>query len=148
MLRAIQREHPRATKVRGKFKPYDIICEGHDDCKLFGTHPATPWTWEVKTDLLSKETGNYGFEYEHNGKPSGLEATEATFWVQFDGDRALTLPTQAFKETLQQLREQGVVQNKTGGDYGAAKMAIVAKQHIDEIPYGFTIEIYGFTIEI
>ena len=51
----------------GSFKSYDLI----DD---YG------YTFEVKGEVKSRETGNIAIEIESYGKPSGIESTEANEW--------------------------------------------------------------------
>lgn len=55
--------------VQGNFKPYDVICGGKK--------------YEVKADRLTHKTGNIVIEFQCNGSPSGITATEADFWVYF-----------------------------------------------------------------
>jgi hypothetical protein len=37
---------------------------------------------EVKNDIMASRTGNIAIEYECRGKPSGIDATIADWWVQ------------------------------------------------------------------
>lgn len=46
-----------------------------------------PKTFEIKSDRMSGETGNIVFEYECNGKPSGIFSSKADYVVYyFDGN--------------------------------------------------------------
>lgn len=42
---------------------------------------STGATIEVKHDRMIAKTGNVALEYECNGKPSGIKASTATYWV-------------------------------------------------------------------
>jgi len=39
------------------------------------------YTFEIKEDFLSGETGNFAIEFACRGKPSGIETTEADFYI-------------------------------------------------------------------
>ena len=40
-------------------------------------------TYEVKTDIYPKDTGNIVIEFESRGKPSGVSVTEADYFVTY-----------------------------------------------------------------
>lgn len=74
-------------------------------------------TFEVKNDLLAERTGNIAIEFECRGRPSGLAATTADYWVyKFSGQFCLI-------ETARLKQELSVNKNfwKTvvGGDPGS-----------------------------
>lgn len=69
ILKNIQAKYPRAVKMIGYFKGYDIYV------------PETDIKIEVKGDFMSDETGNFVIEIEFDGKPSALITTEANYWV-------------------------------------------------------------------
>ncbi len=73
VLANIRKKYPCATLIDG-FKGYDIWI------------PETGTGVEVKYDPMSKETGNLVVEVEMSGNPSALLATEAKWWVFYDGD--------------------------------------------------------------
>lgn len=54
----------------GNFKDYDYVIDG-----------AT--TYEQKTDKLTRHTGNICVELLDNGKPSGILASKADYWVTY-----------------------------------------------------------------
>jgi hypothetical protein len=59
---------------KGCFKPYDFISEGIK--------------YEVKADRNVSKYKNFFIEYECNGKPSGINATECDYWIQVDARAA------------------------------------------------------------
>lgn len=72
VLSIIKKKYPCATLVEG-FKGYDIWI------------PELQQGVEVKYDPKSNETGNIVVEIEMSGVPSALFATQATWWVFYDG---------------------------------------------------------------
>jgi hypothetical protein len=73
VLAIIRKKHPCATLIEG-FKGYDIWI------------PEIRQGIEVKYDPMSNETGNIVVEIEMSGVPSALFATQATWWVFYDGN--------------------------------------------------------------
>ena len=73
ILKKIQRRYPKAKKIEGYFKGYDLYV------------PEIGVLIEIKQDKKSQHTGNYVIEVEYGGKPSALSTTEADYWVIFDG---------------------------------------------------------------
>ncbi len=55
----------------------------NDDCKydIKAEVNGKSVTFEVKEDIRCADTGNVVVEYESRGKPSGIETTEADFWI-------------------------------------------------------------------
>jgi hypothetical protein len=73
VLSIVRIRYPRAYKMEGYFKGYDLFV------------PEVSKSIEVKSDEKSKYTGNIVVEVEFNGKPSALSTTEADYWVWWDG---------------------------------------------------------------
>lgn len=69
VLDYIKKKYPKAYKVEGYFKDYDIYV------------PEAKKSVEVKQDFKSEWTGNLVVETEFNGKPSALSTTKADYWV-------------------------------------------------------------------
>jgi hypothetical protein len=85
---------------------------------------------EVKSDAKWLENGNIAFETWCNGKPSGINVTEADFWFYFltKDDKvvgAYLFATELLKRNLRKLKEKGEVRIVEGGDRIAAKMILV-----------------------
>jgi hypothetical protein len=78
------------------------------------------WQWE--------QTGNICIEYEHNGKPSGIAATEADYWVhelRRDGKTLVYImfPVDILKEIC---RKRFKRHHRTkGGDGGKSKVILL-----------------------
>ena len=69
VLQEIQKKYPKAHKIEGYFKDYDIYI------------PELSKSVEVKKDYKSKYTGNLVIELTFDGKPSALLTTKADYWV-------------------------------------------------------------------
>jgi len=74
VLNLIHAKYPQAYKIDGYFKEYDIYI------------PEIKKGIEVKSDLMSKDTGNIVVEIEFNNKPSALSTTKADYWIWYDGE--------------------------------------------------------------
>jgi len=79
VLRTLQNKYPCATLVSA-FKGYDIWI------------PEIDKAVEVKSDQKSQHTGNIVIEIEMYDKPSGLMATQADYWVFYDGEMFVIMP--------------------------------------------------------
>ena len=84
----IQENYPKANKIKGYFKPYDIIV------------PETNTTIEVKGDYKSNETNNILVEVRFNKKPSALLTTQATYWIFIDGYHIMWITPQQIKDCI------------------------------------------------
>ncbi len=81
-------------------------------------------TFEVKYDLMAPETGNIAIEYESRGKPTGLSATAADFWVYKFGNVYWAVSTSGLKQRL--FKEKKYFKEVCGGDAGSGtKMYLV-----------------------
>ena len=87
-------------------------------------------TIELKTELqLWQKTGNICVEYEYNGKPSGIAATEADFWVHEltrDDETLVYLmfPVGRLKEICREAYKAGKVRAGCG-DGGKSKVILL-----------------------
>lgn len=68
VVKQLSKKHKGLRFVEGKCKEYDLIADDG-------------YTVEVKYDILSKNTGRVGIEFECDSKPSGIETTKAIDWV-------------------------------------------------------------------
>ena len=75
----LRKKYPCATLVSA-FKGYDIWI------------PEIDKAVEVKFDPMSQRTGNIVVEIEMYGKDSGLMATQADYWVFYDGEMFVIMP--------------------------------------------------------
>lgn len=105
----------------GNFKPYDIKIQYKNDT----------YTVEVKADRKTKDTANMVIEYECNGKPSGIKATEADFWAYFiDGTKEYFLiPTSDIRKAI---TERGYTRTVRGGDGLRASMFLFPATYFQE----------------
>ena len=88
VLDKIRVKYPRAYKIEGYFKDWDIFIPEKD----IGV--------EVKADRLSKKTGNVAIECSYGGEPSGLKATKATWWVYATEDKYYWIKPEAIEECV------------------------------------------------
>lgn len=92
LLEIIQKKYPKAHKIDGYFKDYDLFV------------PEMNKSIEVKSDEKSKETGNIVVEIEFNGKPSALSTTKADYWVWWDGDKYTWFETESIKRCISETK--------------------------------------------
>ena len=69
VLSQIQEKYPKAFKIDGYYKEYDIYI------------PEIDKSVEVKQDYKCVETGNIVVEITFDGKPSALLTTKADYWI-------------------------------------------------------------------
>jgi hypothetical protein len=79
VISILRKKYPCTTLVSA-FKGYDIWI------------PEINKSVEVKYDPMSCETGNIVVEIEMYGKPSGLMASTADYWVFYDGEMFVVMP--------------------------------------------------------
>ena len=88
VLKGIKKKYPKAYMVDGYCKEYDIVI------------PELAQTVEVKQDQKSNYTGNYVIEIFMYGKPSGLLASTATYWVFSDGHKLVWTTRDIIKDKI------------------------------------------------
>ena len=93
ILKKIQKSYPKARKIEGYFKDYDIYVEE------LGIRV------EVKQDIKSQHTGNYVIETSFNGKPSALSTTKADYWVIYDGECEIWTTPWRIKKAVKGLKQ-------------------------------------------
>lgn len=69
ILTLIHKKYPKAYLGTGYQPKYDIFIPEKD----FGI--------EVKTDRMSRKTGNVAIECEYKGMPSGIHTTKSKYWI-------------------------------------------------------------------
>jgi len=63
---------------------YKYISRNHDNrYDLVMEYKNKHYTYEIKTDVYPRDTGNIAIEVECRGKPSGLSVTRADFFVTY-----------------------------------------------------------------
>tara|TARA_Y100000004_G_scaffold127628_1_gene143656 strand:- start:1744 stop:2232 length:489 start_codon:yes stop_codon:yes gene_type:complete len=93
---------------------------------------------EVKADRMWWNSGNLAFEYKCNGKPSGIAASKAIWWVSVltcqddpeNTEMILIWKTEKLRDKLRQLIKEKRAELKTGGDGNKAQLVITS---IDEL---------------
>ena len=114
VLSQLKKEFPTLKQVKVKNKDYDLV----DD---------SGYSFEVKYDILSKDTGNVGFELECYGKPSGLKATKANEWIHIFYVHGKWVYTRVAVGSLKSFLKSNKDYLKVvmGGDNNASKMVLV-----------------------
>lgn len=107
---------------QGKFKPYDCWIINSDDEKIF---------FEVKADRMTQKTGNIAIEFECNGQPSGITATEADYWAYFiHGTKDYFLIPS--NELRQRIADKTYTREVRGGDGWRSRMFLFPGSAFDE----------------
>jgi len=80
---------------------------------------------EVKSDRQASRTGNMAIEYQCNNKPSGINATEADFWIYFivfqDYDECYKFPIEDLNKIVKSCHKV------SGGDGGRSRLYLLNK---------------------
>ena len=91
--------------------------------------------FEVKTERSWwTKTGNIAIELEYKGKPSGLNKTEATYWIHVLQEKDepfcfVIIPVKKLKILVKKLIESGVKTKMVGDGYNS-KCLIVKKENL------------------
>jgi len=83
---------------------------------------------EVKSEdaRLWAKTGNIAIEYEFNGKPSGIEATESDYWVHVLHDNEKPIIFYIFPvDLLRYFIQEEQPKTTSGGDNNLSKMYLI-----------------------
>lgn len=82
---------------------------------------------EVKTERgMWLKTGNIAIEYESYGKPSGIMATEADYWIHnLCQDDFIFFSIFTSVENLKKLINLNSFKTVSGGDHNASKMYLI-----------------------
>lgn len=125
VLRVVQTKYPLAFKVDGNFKYYDIEVPGIT-------------TIEVKHDKRSEDTDNFFVECEFNGEPSGIEATQAIWWVFVDKLGYYFIRTDSLKYLLRE--KHCFLRSIQGPDGTKINYRLIKKDIIGASPYSTFIK--------
>jgi hypothetical protein len=115
LLKEIQKKYPKAFKIEGYFKDYDLFV------------PEVNKSIEVKSDEKSKETGNIVVEVEFNNKPSALSTTKADYWVWWDGNLFTWFKTNEIKKCINETNQR-LVSFIGKGDTKQKKAYLIKKE--------------------
>ena len=116
LLSMIRKKYPKAYKVKGYFKDYDIYV------------PELKKSIEVKSDEKSKYTGNIVVEVSFNGKPSALSTSKADYWVWWDGECFSWFTIDLIKKCLKDTKTP--VRTFIGKGDSKSKNAYLVKKHL------------------
>lgn len=111
-----QTEKEAAEKLKQHFN-FDSL-EFNNDKKydIKATIGEVSRTYEVKTDLMCGQTGNFALEYECRGKPSGIVTTEADYWIYKLDDGFYMISVESLKNLIDEGKYFRMV---SGGDRGS-----------------------------
>lgn len=122
VLSQVRKKSPKAHEVKGNFKDFDILVS------------ETGQRIEAKYDERSDNTGNYFFEYEFNGQPSGLAATKADWYVVGNYMWRVWLPVPELKEFLRPMLK-GYSRTVTGKDETQVKGVVAPMMLVWKQPF-------------
>ena len=124
----------------GAEKKWDInICEGLVREELASRIVEGRLSIEVKSDYIVEQSGNLAIEYECNGKPSGIAATQARYWWIFFSGRyyhdevSIVISTERLKAIARRWYEKGSI--REGGDGNKSKMVVFPKEEVLDLGY-------------
>lgn len=126
ILSQLKEEFPSIKRFKGYNKDFDLVT-------------VDGYSFEVKFDRISKDTKRVGFEFECNGKPSGIKSTKANEWIHiyylYDKWVYSRVAIKSLKAFLRNNKEY--LQIAEGGDNNASKMALVSVYDFSET-FSFT----------
>jgi len=80
-----EREFATVLIQRGQLKALSFNDDNRYDLAVLLSN-GVRFKFEIKDDMTASRTGNVGVEFECRGKPSGINVTEADYWVfRLDG---------------------------------------------------------------
>lgn len=82
------------------------------------------FTYEVKFDIIASETGNVGVAFMCNDKPSGIDRTEAIYWVHCFDKQMYMLTTSKLRKLI---KSKSYFRIAKGGDKDYASMYLFKK---------------------
>ena len=93
-------------------------------------------TFEVKADMMSTKTGNFFIEFVSYGKPSGISATEADYWVLYHINQFIIIKTIHLKKLIEEKKYDRILSNRhmtTRGYLFKCQTIIQARTGVPEI---------------
>lgn len=126
MVRILESEYPSIQRYKGFNKDYDLFDDEGN-------------TWEVKTDIGSKNTENIAIEYEYKGEKSGIARTKAKYWIQIfkrNGKWVYVICEVSILKRflielagIESVTKEGMFRRATGGDNKDSKVYLVNREY-------------------
>jgi hypothetical protein len=116
VLKKIQVKYPKAYKVEGYCKEWDIYI------------PEKGIGIEVKSDRVSYKTGNVAIECSYGGEPSGIEATKAAWWVYVTKCHLYWIRTEKIKKCIEDNDLKPIDFSPIGGDYKPKALYLIKEK--------------------
>ena len=104
ILKKLQLKYPKAYKVKGYCKEWDIFV------------PEKGIGVEVKSDRAAHKTGNVVIENSYDNKPSGIETTKATWWAYITKCNLYWIKPEHIKECIKENKLDSLDCAPVGGD--------------------------------
>lgn len=114
VLDMVKLQYPDAYCVEGYCKEGDIYI------------PSINEYVEVKSDQMSKYTGNLVIEIEYNGRPSALSTTKSYRWVFYTGHEYIITSPERIRDAVKDLP----LRKFTGKGDKHPKLAYLAKKQL------------------
>lgn len=107
-------EFDEYSMAKGDFKPYDVKIVHAKETILF----------EVKADRKAASTKNLAIEFEYDGRPSGIQTTDAHYWAYFivGTDKYYLIPTLEIRKAIEEKQYKYIVR---GGDGFKSQMYLI-----------------------
>ena len=129
VLKFVKSVYDDAYIVDGYCKDWDIYI------------PSREFGIEVKSDLMSRKTGNIVVETSFNGRPSALETTKAKLLVFYTGDKLIFTTPENIRKVITKHRLREV--SFTGKGDTASKTAFLVKQFfLEEVGFVCAPDLY------
>lgn len=89
-------------------------------------------TFEVKEDFLCEKTGNVGLEFEYRGRPSGIQTSEADYYVYklHTKDFGIQFVMHTKDVLLEKIENEKYFRIVNGGDKGSNSMNYLFKYSV------------------
>jgi len=113
VLEKLRLKYPKAYKVEGYHKEWDLFVPEKD----IGI--------EVKSDRMSKKTGNVAIEYSYGGEPSGIEATKAEWWVYITEDTLYWIKAKRIKQCIKENKLEPIKFPPIEGDFKKKSLYLI-----------------------
>ena len=116
ILKKVQFKYPKAYKVEGYCKEWDIFI------------PEKEVGIEVKSDRASHKTGNVVIEDSYGGKPSGIETTKAAWWVYITKCNLYWIKPEHIKDCIKDNSIESIEFPPIQGDYKVKSLYLIKEK--------------------
>tara|TARA_R100000541_G_scaffold52709_1_gene60499 strand:+ start:470 stop:904 length:435 start_codon:yes stop_codon:yes gene_type:complete len=116
ILKKVQYKYPKAYKVEGYCKDWDIFV------------PEKGIGIEVKSDRASTKTGNVVIEDSYGGAPSGITTTKATWWAYITKCHIYWITPRRIKRCIKENDLKSIKFDPIKGDYKEKSLYLIKEK--------------------